>query len=507
MYADGCELLVFRTFSQSVSVPKRVFRHAEAASRYGGTLAFFCAICYIGARMKMGDYDMKIVIIGAGKIGVTLADQLAREGHEITVVDHTAATLEPVSTLDVMTVEGNGISIETQVEAGVPNADLAIAVMSTDEQNLLACLIAKKLGVGNTIARVRNPEYSTGIRMVKDDLGLSMALNPELASASEIARILRAPAAIKIDTFSKGRVELHKFRIPDGSVLNGMQLMDLGKLQTGVLICVVERGAHDVFIPSGSFTLLAGDRISFVAKPKTAYKFFHKIGLAANPVKRVMLIGGGRISYYLARQMLDFGASVKIIESNRAVCDDLSERLPDASIIHGDGTNEKLLAEEGIAKMDAVATLTGIDEENVLMSLYARSVSDAKIVTKINRTTFSHIIKSMDLGSVFHPRYIAADHIVRYVRAMQNSLGSNVETLYKIVGNKAEALEFRATAKSLVCGKPLMELRLRPNLLIGAINRGGKILTPAGRDTIEAGDTVIVVTSATGLNDLDDIIR
>ena len=457
--------------------------------------------------MKMGDFDMKIVIIGAGKIGVTLADQLVREGHEITVVDHTAATLEPVSTLDVMTVEGNGISIETQVEAGVPNADLAIAVMSTDEQNLLACLIAKKLGVGNTIARVRNPEYSTGIRMVKDDLGLSMALNPELASASEIARILRAPAAIKIDTFSKGRVELHKFRIPDGSLLNGMQLMDLGKLQTGVLICVVERGAHDVFIPSGSFTLLAGDRISFVAKPKTAYKFFHKIGLAANPVKRVMLIGGGRISYYLARQMLDFGASVKIIESNRAVCDDLSERLPDASIIHGDGTNEKLLAEEGIAKMDAVATLTGIDEENVLMSLYARSVSDAKIVTKINRTTFSHIIKSMDLGSVFHPRYIAADHIVRYVRAMQNSLGSNVETLYKIVGNKAEALEFRATAKSLVCGKPLMELRLRPNLLIGAINRGGKILTPAGRDTIEAGDTVIVVTSATGLNDLDAIIR
>ena len=388
----------------------------------------------------------------------------------------------------------------------MPSADLVIAVMSTDEQNLLSCLIAKRLGVGNTIARVRNPEYTSGLHLIQDDLGLSMALNPELASATEIARILRAPASIKIDTFSKGRVELHKMRIDPGSILDGMKLSDLGRLQSGALVCVVERGQHEVYIPDGSFTLLAGDRISVVASPKLAAKFFHKIGVQTNPVKRVMLLGGGRISYYLARQMLDFGASVKIIESSAAVCDSLAERLPEATIIHGDGTNEQLLAEEGIAKMDAVASLTGIDEENVLMSLYARSVSSAKIVTKINRTTFSHIIKGMDLGSVFHPRYIAADHIVRYVRAMQNSLGSNVETLYKIVGNKAEALEFRATEKSAVCGRPLMELPTRPNLLIGAINREGRIITPGGRDTIEPGDTVVVVTAATGLNDLDDIL-
>lgn len=449
---------------------------------------------------------MKIVIIGAGKIGATLADQLLREGHEITVVDRSAEALDTISTLDVMTVEGNGITLQTLREAGVDTADLAIAVMSTDEENLLACLIAKKLGVGNTIARVRNPEYAEGIRLVKDDLGLSMTLNPELASASEIARILRAPSAIKIDTFSKGRVELHKVRLPEDSPLDGLKLLELGKMHSGVLICAVERGAHDVYIPSGNFVLKAGDRISFVAKPKTAAKFFHKIGIPSEPVKRVMLLGGGRISYYLARQMLDFGASVKIIESSAEVCESLSERLPDADIIHGDATNEHLLAQEGIEKMDAVASLTGIDEENVLMSLYARSVTKAKIVTKINRTTFSHIIKSMDLGSVFHPRYIAADHIVRYVRAMQNSLGSNVETLYKIVGNKAEALEFRATAKSAVCGTPLMELQLRPDLLIGAINRNGRILTPSGRDTIEPGDTVVVVTTVTGLNDLDDIL-
>lgn len=450
---------------------------------------------------------MKIVIIGAGKIGATLAEQLTREGHEITVVDINAESLDSLgNSLDVMTVEGNGINKETQIEAGVPSADLVIAVMSTDEQNLLSCLMAKKLGVGNTIARVRNPEYTTALRLIKEDLGLSMALNPEFASAMEIARILRAPSAIKIDAFSKGRVELHKVRIAEDSPLAGMRLMELGKLQTGVLICVVERGQQDVYIPDGNFTLCPGDRISLVAKPKTAIRFFHKIGIQTDPVKRVMLIGGGRISYYLAKLMLDFGANVKIIESNREVCDSLSERLPGVTVIHGDGTNEKLLAEEGIAKMDAIASLTGIDEENVLMSLYARSVSKAKIVTKINRTTFSHIIKSMDLGSVFHPRYIAADHIVRYVRAMQNSLGSNVETLYKIVGNKAEALEFRATAKSAVCGKPLQELATLPNLLIGAINRNGKILTPGGRDTIEPGDTVIVVTTVTGLNDLDDIL-
>ncbi len=448
---------------------------------------------------------MKIVIIGAGKIGITLAEQLASENHEVTVIDKRANSLEELSALDVMTVEGNGISREAQEEAGMEEADLAIAVMSTDEENLLACLVAKKLGVRNTIARVRNPEYTSGIRLIKDELGLSMALNPELASASEIARILRAPSAIEIDTFSRGRVELHKVILPENSPIAGKKLMDLGKVQSGVLICVVERG-EEVFIPSGNFVLLSGDRISFIAKPRIAAKFCQKIGIAITPVKQVMLLGGGKISYYLAKQMLDYGAAVKIIEANGETCEFLAEHLEGATIIHGDATNEHLLSEEGMSKMDAIVSLTGIDEENVLMSLYARSVSQAKIVTKINRTTFSQIIGSMDLGSVFHPRNIAAEHILRFVRALKNSMGSNVETMYKIVGNKAEALEFRATSKSAVCSKPLMELRLLPNLLIGAINRNGKILTPSGKDTIEPGDTVIVVTTAKGLNDLDDIL-
>ncbi len=449
---------------------------------------------------------MKIVIIGAGKIGATLAEQLLREGHEITVIDHRESALENLSDLDLLCIEGNGISVETQKEAGMEDADLAIAVLATDEENLLACLIAKKLGVNSTIARIRNPEYAEGIQLIKEDLGLNMTFNPEFACATEMARVMRAPSAIKIDSFCRGRVELHKVQLRENSPLNDMKLMDLGRLQAGVLICAVERGENEVFIPDGSFVLKANDRISFIAKPKTAAKFFHKLGLQTDKAKQVMLLGGGKISYYLAKHMLDLGAKVKIIEINPDACQALSEMLPEAIVLNGDGTDERLLAEEGLEDMDAIASLTGIDEENVLMSLYARSMTNAKIITKINRTTFSHIISAMDLGSVFHPRYIASDYVVRFVRALKNSQGSNVETLYKIIGGKAEALEFRATDASAVCGVPLMNLPTLPNLLIGAINRNGKILTPGGRDVIEPGDSVIVVTTVTGLNDLDDII-
>ncbi len=449
---------------------------------------------------------MKIVIIGAGKVGMTLSQELMKEGHTITVLDQNEDALEALNPLDLLVVEGNGLNLEAQIEAGCAEADLVIAALATDEQNLTACLIAKKLGAKNTVARVRTPDYIDAVRLIQDDINLRMMLNPELASASEIARLLRTPSSIKIDTFSKGRVELHKAQISDNSPLDGMSLMHLGKLQAGVLICAVERGEKDVYIPSGTFTLKKGDRISFVAEPATASKFLRKIGIPTASIRRVMLIGGGLISYYLAKQLLELGFDVKIIEVNREISEQLSERLPKARVIHGDGTDEALLLEEGIANMDAVVTLTGVDEENILISLYAQTVSKAKIITKINRVNFSQVIASMDLGSIFYPRYIASDLTVRFARALQNSFGSNVETLYKIVGGKAEALEFRASAGSEVCGKPLMELKLLPNLLIGAINRGGKILTPGGRDTIEPGDTVIVVTTVTGLNDLDDIL-
>lgn len=447
---------------------------------------------------------MKIIIVGDGKVGATLADRLAREGHDVTVIDRRAETLRQTSEqLDVMTVEGNGATLAVQMEAGVDTADLLIAVTASDELNLLACLIAKKAGAAHTIARVRDPAYSRDLNLIKDDLGLSLSVNPEMAAAAEIARLLRFPSAIKVDTFAKGRVELLQIRIP--KALEGMTLKNFGKFRAKVLVCAVER-ADKVHIPSGDFRLQAGDRISFVASAGDSEAFLQQIGFASTPIRQVMLVGGGRIGFYLAAQLLARGMAVTIIEANAARCEELSELLPKATIIHGDGTNQQLLNEEGLAHTDAFAALTGIDEENILMGLYAAGRSRAKIVTKLNRTAFEDVIGKLDLGSVFYPRYIAAEHIVRYVRAMQNSYGSNVETLYQIVGDQAEALEFRVSTSAQLCGVPLESLQFRDNLLIASINRQGRILIPRGSDTIEPGDTVVVVTTNHGLNDLNDIL-
>lgn len=450
---------------------------------------------------------MQIIIVGSGKIGSTLADQLSQAGHNVTVIDSRLGPLEKNLDLDVMTVAGNGASYLTQKEAGAEKADLLIAATSADELNLLCCLIAKKLGTKHTIARVRNPEYSAELELIKDDLRLSLSVNPELACATEMARILRIPSAIKIDTFAKGRVELLKFPLSRESSLVGMRLSDLGKLQSKVLICIVERGEEEVYIPSGNFQLQAGDKISIVASPHDARIFLRKIHSAANPVQKILIVGGGRIGYYLAKQLIDSGASVKLVEADQARCEVLSELLPQATIVHGDGTDQRLLREIGMEHIDGFASLTGFDEENILLSLFARHTSKAKVVTKINRTSFNDVLGSMDLGSIFYPRYIAADVISRYVRAMENSLGSNVETLYKLVGGKAEALEFRVTASSALCGIPLQNLALRQNLLIGCIHRRGRIIIPKGSDALEKGDTVVVVTTVQGLNDLDDILE
>ncbi len=447
---------------------------------------------------------MKIVIVGDGKVGATLAEQLSGEDHDITVIDRRAEALRQTSELlDVMVVEGNGATLEVQLEAGVDSADLVIAVTSTDELNLLACLIAKKAGARHTIARVRSPEYSRDLGFIKEELGLSLAVNPELATATEIARLLRFPSAIQVDTFSKGRVELLQIRIPKALV--GLKLKDMSRFRAKVLICAVERG-DAVHIPDGRFQLKEGDRISFVASAADSAAFLQQIGFVSSPIRQVMLVGGGRIGFYLASQLLSRGMAVTIVESDRTRCEELSDQLPQATIIHGDGTNQQLLLEEGLAHMDAFAALTGIDEENILMGLYAASRSKAKIITKINRTTFQDVIGKLDLGSVFYPRYIAAEQIVRYVRAMQNSYGSNVETLYQIVGSRVEALEFRVSHNARLCGIPLEKLQLRKNLLVASINRKGQILIPRGSDTIEPGDTVVVVTTSRGLKDLNDIL-
>lgn len=452
---------------------------------------------------------MKIVIVGDGKIGSTLAEQLSREGHEITIIDRSGEPLQQTSEdLDILCVEGNGATCATQLEAGADTADLLIAVTTSDELNLLCCLVAKKLGAKHTIARVRNPEYSGELSLISDDLGLSLSVNPELLCATEIARTLRIPSAIKTDTFANGHVELLKVQLPPDSVLAGKTLMELpGLVKAKILVCAVERGEQNVYIPSGTFRLEAGDRISFVASMRDAQSFFRQINLTASRVRTVMIVGGGHIAYYLAKQLLDAGLGVKIIEANYERCEQLAALLPKADIFHGDGTNEGFLRECGIAQTDGFAALTGIDEENVLMGLYVRKTwPKIKVITKINRYSFQSIIETMDLGSVFNPRFSTSNVICRYARSMENSLGSNVETLYKLFGGKAEALEFRVAEGSAVCGVPLQKLRLRPNLLIGCINRAGRILIPSGQDTIEPGDTVVVVTGVTGLNELDEIL-
>ena len=450
---------------------------------------------------------MNIIIVGCGKVGVTLAEQLHNEGHSITLIDKDAARLRKVTDhVDVMGMEGNGLSYEVQIEAGITEANLLIATTHSDEQNMLCCLIAKKAGNCHTIARVRNPEYVKEVRYIREELNMSMVINPELAAASEIARLVKFPSAIKIDSFAKGRIEMMKFVIPEKSDLSGLPLSQVNvKLHCNVLICAVERG-DDVVIPDGNFVLMAGDKVSFIGKHKQALDFFKKANVTVNQTKSVMLIGGGKIAYYLAKALEDTGISIKIIEHSFEKCQELSELLSKAMIIHGDGTDQDLLLEEGIENTDVVASLTGFDEENIMLSLYASSLSNTKLVTKINRIGFESVIKKMNLGSIINPKLITADSIVSYVRAMQNSMGSNVETVYKIVAGKAEALEFRVGMEPKIVGIPLQKLTLKAGLLVACINRNGKIITPNGQDTIERGDTVVIVTTQTGLNDLKDIL-
>lgn len=450
---------------------------------------------------------MKIIIVGCGKVGTTLAEQLNRENHDITLIDCDSEALQSISdSTDVMSVTGNGAVYQVQMEAGIKEADLLIATTNSDELNMLCCLIAKKAGNCHTIARIRNPEYSAEINYIREELNLSLAINPELAAAREIARLLRFPNAIKIELFAMGRTELLKFLIPKDSILDRMKVMDVvSRLKSNVLICAVERG-DDVVIPDGNFEMKGGDKISFIAPHAECADFFRKAGIENNTVNSAMFVGGGKLTVYLAKALADTKIKIKIIEQDEERCRILSELLPHAMIIHGDGSDQKLLLEEGIRQTEAFASLTGFDEENILLSLYAASQSRAKLITKVNKIAFENVINALNLGSVIYPKMLTADIILQYVRAMQNSMGSNIETLYKIVADKAEALEFRVRGDSPVLGIPLEKLRTRNNLLVACINRNGRIIMPRGKDTLEAGDTVIIVTTHTGLNDLKDIL-
>lgn len=451
---------------------------------------------------------MKIIIIGCGKVGRTLAQQLSEEQHDIVLVDTNAEKLQEVTEeIDAMTLVGNGASIGVQKEAGVEDADMLIAITNSDELNLLCCLIAKKVSKCETVARVRNPIYSEEINFIKERLGVSMSLNPELATATEMARLLRFPSAIQIDTFAKGRVELLKFKVKPEFDMDGLAVSGLAdKFKCDILICGVERDG-EVTIPGGDFILKDNDLVSIVASPTNSAAFFKKIGLGTNQVKNALIVGGGTLGYYLAKQLLSMKIRVRIVEKDAKRCEELSELLPEAVIINGDGTDKKLLLQSGLEAAEAFITLTNIDEENIFLALYAKDQSHAKLITKVNRFAFDNIIEKLDLGSVIYPKYITADYILQYVRAMQNSIGSNVETLYQILDNQAEALEFSIREDGPVVGVPLMDLALKKNLLVACINHNGRIIIPRGHDQIQVEDTVIIVTTEKGLQDINDILR
>lgn len=451
---------------------------------------------------------MNIIIIGCGKVGLTLAELLAAEKHDVVLVDESSQKLSSVpEEIDALRILGNGASINTQIEAGIETADILIAVTGSDELNLLCCLIAKKAGHCHTIARVRNPIYNKELDFIKVKLGISMIINPELTAAIEISRLLRFPSAIKIDTFAKGRVELLKFRIRSEFGLDGMPINQIaGHSNSNILICAVERG-DDIFIPGGDFILRNNDLLSIMASPQNSIAFFHRIGFKTNQVKNAMIVGGGKIGYYTAKLLLDMNIDVRIVENDRDRCEELSLLLPDATIICGDGTDKQLLMEEGLPQAESFVTLTGLDEENILLSLFAQANSHAKLVTKVTKIAFTEIINNLDIGSVIYPKHLTADYILQYVRAMSNSIGSNVETLYQILDNRAEALEFAIHETSDVTDIPLSDLTLKSNLLIGSINRGGKTWIPRGQDTIQVGDTVIIVTTQKGLGDIRDILK
>lgn len=451
---------------------------------------------------------MKIIIVGCGKVGSTLAEELNKEDNEVTVIDRRYAAVEEMSSkFDVMGVAGNGASYKTQMEAGIEKADILIAVTGSDELNLLCCLIAKRAGNCQTIARVRNPEYSDEINFVKGALGLAMTINPEFAAAQEIARVLRFPSAIRIDTFAKGRVEMLKFRIPVESSLDGMLVMNIApKLGADILVCAVEREG-EIFIPKGDFRLQEKDVVSIIARPKKASDFFKKIGIETHQVKDTMIVGGGDTAYYLARLLLPMGINVKLIEKDPNKCDKLSELLPKAQIICGDGAKQNVLIEEGVGQAEAFVALTNIDEENVILSLFARSQSEGKIATKVNRMDFDQVIRELDLDTTVYPKKITAQYILQFVRAMKNSIGCNVETMHRILDDKAEALEFVVKENSELPGVPLEKLQIKENTLVACIIRGRDIIIPRGKDEMCVGDSVVIVTTTLGLKDIRDVIR
>ncbi len=449
---------------------------------------------------------MYIIIVGLGKLGSTLTKQLSTEGHDIVVVDpDNSVVSSTVDAYDVMGICGNGATYEVLKEAGAAKAKLIIAATGSDELNILCCLFAKHMGTENTIARVRNPDYAGQSQFLRNDLGISMTVNPEYETANEISRIIRFPSAANLDSFAGGRVEIARVRIHSDNPLCDMPIHEIRKkTKAKVIICAVQRN-DSVFIPSGDFVLHCDDVISITGTRAELSSFMKQTGVYKQKIKNVMIVGGGRIAYYLAKLLSDTGRNIKLIELKDERCRHMSDMLDDVTVIHGDGTDQDILEEQCIDGQDALIALTGIDEENIIVSMYAESKGVNKVITKVNRHSYS-ILNDIGLETVVSPQIVAGNLVTRYVRALHNSAGnSQIQTLYKLVGGKVEAAEFIVPEDAGYLNIPFKELELMPNLLIGCIIRNGKIIFPGGDEVMKANDSVIVVTAGRIIEDLHDI--
>ncbi len=451
---------------------------------------------------------MKIMVMGCGKIGTTIVANLVAEGHDVTIVDSDADVVESVSNVhDVIGLCGNGADWETLEEGGIEKTNLFVAVTGSDEQNMLACFMAKKMGAKYTIARIRNPEYNDrSLGFMRQQLGLSMAINPELMAARELYNILKFPSAVKVEAFSRG-LEMVELMLKPDSALDGVPLSQLqAKYKARVLVCIVQRG-EDVVIPSGNFVLKGGDHIGITGTPAEIQKFLRGLGWLKKQADSIMILGGSRTSYYLSKMLTESGHHVKLIEKDFDRCRQLSDNLPKTVIIHGDGAQQELLLEEGLSSQDAFVALTGLDEENILISIYATTLSVPTVISKVNRVELANLASKLGLDHLLTPQKCVADILVSYARALENSLGSNVETLYKLMDDKAEALEFNVRPDFKGIKIPLKELELKSNILLAGILRDRRPIIPGGNDMILPGDRVIVIAADHRLNDLSDILK
>lgn len=452
---------------------------------------------------------MKIIIVGNGKVGFTLAEQLSQEEHDVTIVDTQDTALRRASdALDIMSVKGNGVSASILREAGADAADLLVATTNMDEINMVCCLTAKKLGTKYTIARIRNPEYTSGLEDLKRDMGINMIINPENATAVEISRLLRFPSAANIETFCRGRVELMGFRLQERDFMVGKPIHTLSSQVQGLslLFCAVDRDGQ-VIIPNGSFVPQVGDKLFLIGRPTGLDQFFRLLGRYTPKVKRVFIVGGGKISVYLASLLIKMRMQVKLVERSEARCRFISEMLPQATVICGDGTEQELLESESVAACDAFVALTDRDEDNLIISLYASQRNISKVVAKSNRQNYAGIARAVGLDSVISPKLITAASILKVVRGMQNSQGRGMTALYRIADGAAEAMEFSVTESIRFLGVALKDLKLKPGILIAVIVRGSNIIIPEGSSFLKKGDMVILVTSKNRILDLNDIFN